>query len=151
MTFVTSMLLLAQVIAAPCAGEVVVRSAAVDSVIEVVGSGGVAPPGQATPFREQGPAVGPHGQRWLVVAAQRPHRTLYGRVRELRFAQDCAATDPAQRWKFVPVGAGGVMLTTWAAASGAMLAGSRSVPNTIYGLFEPDANDPIYRWVVTPA
>ncbi|MFS8097860.1 RICIN domain-containing protein [Lentzea alba] len=125
--------------ASPCADEVVIRSAAVDSVIEA-----------ADHLRQVAPS-GSAAQRWV--------RTTSGGLRNVHTGQcmsgsgnyvllrDCSASDPSQRWKFLPV-AGGVMLTTEAAAEGAVLAGSRSVPNSIYGLFEPTAGDPIYRWII---
>ncbi|KJK46036.1 hypothetical protein UK23_24305 [Lentzea aerocolonigenes] len=136
----TSLVLLAQLAAAPCAGEVVIRSAAVDAVIEVSADHlGVAAPS------------GARSQRWVRAGAQlrnvQTGQCMSG-AGNYALLRECDASDPAQRWKFVPA-SGGVVLTTEAAAPGAVLAGSRAVPNSIYGLFEP-SGDPIYRWTVTP-
>jgi hypothetical protein len=141
MTFMTVASVLFGLVAVPCDGEVVIRSAAVDAVIEVAG-----------PFAHLGQAApsGSRAQRWVRAGAllRNVHsgQCMSGSG-NYALLRDCDATDPAQRWKFVPAGAD-VMLTTEAAAEGAVLTGSRSVPNTIYGLFEPDG-DPIYRWRVT--
>ncbi|HEX8864667.1 MAG TPA: hypothetical protein VF821_03325 [Lentzea sp.] len=138
----TSLVLLAQLAAAPCAGEVVIRSAAVDAVIEVsAGHLGVAAPS------------GARSQRWARDGALlRNVHTGHCMSGAGNYAllRTCDASDPSQRWKFVAAGGNRVMLTTEAAAPGAVLTGSRAVPNSLYGLFEP-TDDPIYRWTVTPA
>ncbi|MEV6237001.1 hypothetical protein [Lentzea sp. NPDC051838] len=118
-----------------------IKSAAVDAVIEVSSSHlGVAAPS------------GARAQRWArdgaLLRNVQTGQCMSG-AGNYALLRACDSADPSQRWKFVPA-SGGVMLTTEAAAPGAVLTGSRAVPNSLYGLFEP-SDDPIYRWTVTPA
>lgn len=130
--------------AAACADEVVtISSAAVNAVIEVAGSAGDAHLGQSTP-------TGTKAQQWIRTSGSRLRNVHTGHCMSgsgnYVLLRDCTSSDPSQRWRFLPAG-DHVMLTSEATAEGAVLRGSEAVPNSLYGLFEPDGS-PIFRWKV---
>ncbi|MFI1169496.1 RICIN domain-containing protein [Streptomyces sp. NPDC020801] len=129
--------------------RVTIQSAAVEAALDATPV-----PGGQFQLRQTAPA-GTASQQWVLTDVGQGWSQI--RNAESGYCLDgsgnyvllmkCASTDdPSQRWKTLPADAKSVMLTSEAAAEGAVVRGDITVPGSVMYLSEPQGDGARFRW-----